>query len=122
MSLDRNAESSTSLPENCTKIHGSGSAMTDCSSYSWGTVINGVDGECTPQAYTGSVCWQQLLAWQECTGGAAEDVFLDSASKKLSQEERERDVARFLHFLRKLAHEYTTSCLNGCFHSIVRDC
>ena len=109
MSLNGNAESSTSLPANCTKMHGSGSAMTDSSSYSWGTVVNGVDGECTPQAYTGNVCGQQLLAWQECTGGGAEDVFLDSTSKKLSQEERERDVARFLHFLRELTHGYTSS-------------
>ena len=81
----------------------------DCSSYSWGTVVNGEDNQCTPKAYTGNLCWQQLLAWQECTGGGAEDVYLDLQSKNISQEERERDAARFLHFLRELTDGYTTS-------------
>lgn len=115
MSLNGNEESSTSLPANCTKMYGSGSAMTDCSSYSWGTVVNGVDGQCTPQAYTGNVCWQQLLAWQECTGGAAEDVYLDLESTNISQEERERDVARFLHFLRELTHGYINNFYDSSF-------
>ena len=57
---------------------------------------------CSAEPYTGSVCRQQLLVWQECTVGGAEDVILDMTFMEQSQDERERDVAQFFHFLRKL--------------------
>ena len=67
-------------------------------------MVNPSDGGegCSVEAYTGSVCKQQLLEWQECAVGGAEDVFLDLTSMDQSQQERERDVAQLLYFLRKL--------------------
>ena len=60
-------------------------------------------GNCSAENYTGSVCRQQLMTWQECIlGGEAEDVFLDVTLMEQSQEERERDAARNLHFLCEL--------------------
>ena len=59
-------------------------------------------GNCITESYTGSVCRQQLLAWQECAVGSAGDVFLDLTLMEQPQEERERDAAQFLHFLGKL--------------------
>ena len=61
---------------------------------------------CNPKPYTGSLCRQQLLAWQECAVGRAEDVLLDLTIGELSLEERERDVFQFLYFLRKLSNSY----------------
>ena len=86
---------------NCTGYWFSNS--TDCSPFSW-TVANPDEGSvgCSAEVYTGSVCRQQLLGWQECAVGGAEDVFLDLTSMDKSQLERERDVAQFLYFLREL--------------------
>ena len=56
-------------------------------------------GNCSAAPYSGSVCRPQLLAWQDCAVGGAEDVFLDLSLMEQSQEESERDVAQFLHFL-----------------------
>ena len=80
------------------------SNSTSCSPFS-GSVVNSDEGNlgCNAEAYTGSVCKEQLLAWQECTVGGAEDVLLDSMSMMdQSQQEKERDVAQFLYFLREL--------------------
>ena len=57
---------------------------------------------CNAELYTGSVCSQQLLAWQECLIRGSGDVLLDSTLMERSQQERERDVAQFLHFLCEL--------------------
>ena len=76
-----------------------------CSSLSWGVGYpNGsLEGICRPENYTGIVCRQQLMTWQDCVvGGADKDVFLDLTLMEQSQEERERDAAQFLHFLREL--------------------
>ena len=79
------------------------SNSTDCSPFSWNVVDpNEESGGCSAEAYTGSVCSQHLLAWQECAVGGAKDVFLDVTSMDQSQQERERDVAQFLYFLGEL--------------------
>ena len=90
---------------NCNAVHyRSTNDTTKCSSLPWknGSLTNSTNGR-NVSVYTGSVCRQQLLAWQECAVGDAEDVFLDLTFMEQSQEKSERDVARFLHFLRKLA-------------------
>ena len=95
------------VPINCTERNGSEFGSVDCISYSWGIVLDDENhGNCTPIPYTGSICRQQLLTWQECAVGGAEDVFLDLTFGELSQEERERDVSQFLYFLRRLSHTY----------------
>ena len=66
------------------------------------TYPNDSPDNCSAVNYTGSVCRQQLQAWQECAVGGAGEVFLDLTFRKQSQEERERDVARFLYFLGEL--------------------
>ena len=78
-------------------------ALSNCSSFSWGLVYHhdSLDN-CSAEPYAGSVCRKQLLAWQECAVGGAEDVFLDLTFMEQSQVERERDVAQFLHFLCEL--------------------
>ena len=76
-----------------------------CSSLSWGVAYaNGShEGNCRAENYTGFVCRQQLMIWQDCVlGGEHKDVFLDLTLMELSQEERERDAAQFLHFLCQL--------------------
>ena len=100
----------TSLPLNCSVINGSELESVDCLSYSWGRVLDVEnDGVCNPMPYSGSLCRQLLLAWQECAVRGAEDVLLDLTFGELSQEERERDVSQFLYFLHvcKLSHAYT---------------
>ena len=80
----------------------------DCIFYSWGRVLDADNkGTCNPEPYTSSLCRQQLLAWQECVFGGAEDVLIDLTFGELSLEERERDISQFLHFLRKLSHTHT---------------
>ena len=88
---------------NCSYINESIKASIKCSPFSWGVVYaNGSLGNCSEENYTGSVCRQQLLEWQECAvEGPNKDVFLDLTLMELSQQERERDVAQFLHFLRE---------------------
>ena len=102
------------VPVNCTPIHGNYSAsaelpftLADCGSISWGmaypdNMYN--QGNCSAKPYTGIMCNKQLLAWQECTAaGSVQDVvLLDPSNSEQSEEERERDVAQFLHFLREL--------------------
>ena len=62
---------------------------------------------CSVELYTGSVCSKQLGAWQECTVGNVQDVMLlDLMNSEQSQEERERDAAQFLHYLRELSGYY----------------
>ena len=96
-------ESESSSVVNCAKINESVKELSNCSSISWSEVPpNGSLGNCSAELYTGSVCRQQLLAWQGCAVGGAEDVFLDLTSMVQSQEESERDAARFLHYLREL--------------------
>ena len=76
-----------------------------CSSLSWGVAHpNGShEGNCRVENYTGIVCRQQLMTWQDCAvGGADKDVFLDLTLMQQSQEQRERDAAQFLYFLREL--------------------
>ena len=91
---------------NCTNINKSIKAANNCSSFSWGLAYpNDSPGNCSAENYTGSVCRQQLLAWQECAFGGTEDVFLDLTYMKESQAERERNVAQFLHFLRELCSQ-----------------
>ena len=104
---DENA-ASASIPFNCSDIKASELGSVDCVSYSWGRVLD-VDnhGICIPHPYTSSLCRQQLLAWQECAVGGAEDPLLDLNVGKLSLEEREKDISQFLHFLRKFSPAYT---------------
>ena len=91
---------------NCSNINESVMASgMYCSSLSWGVAYpNGSHkGNCRPENYTGIVCRQQLMTWQDCVvGGEHKDVFLDLTLMEQSQEERERDAAQFLHFLCEL--------------------
>ena len=110
------------MPENCTLIHGNYSASAesafasasadgalasaDCALFSWGKVpLHDNLGNCSAKPYTGIMCNKQLLAWQECAVGSVQDVVLldhPLSNGEQSEEERERDVAQFLHFLCKL--------------------
>ena len=93
----------SSEPVNCTKFNESIKALSNCSSFSWGTANpHDSPGNCSGENYTGSVCRQQLLAWQKCAVGGAEYVLLDLSLMEQSQEEREKDVSQFLHFLCEL--------------------
>ena len=97
-----NAESS-SVPVNCVNVNESVKELSNCSALSRGIAYpNDSLGNCSTENYTGSVCRQQLLAWKECAVGGAKEIFLDLTFIKLSQEEKERDAAQFLHFLREL--------------------
>ena len=99
--FDGNA-TSTSAAVNCTEQNASLISTNGCSSHSWGTVYHDQNnGSCVPEAYTGIVCRQQLLTWQECVSGRSGEVLLDSTFKEKSHDELERDVSQFLHFLRK---------------------
>ena len=60
-------------------------------------------GGCSAEAYNGSVCRHQLEAWQGCVLERA-DVFLNATFAEQSLQQRERDVAQFLHFLCKHNH------------------
>ena len=83
-----------------------------CSSLPWTSAyISNSTANCNVSVYTGSVCRQQLLAWQECAVGRLEDVVLDLAFMQQSQEESERDVAQFLHFLRELLFCFYACCM-----------
>ena len=76
-----------------------------CSSLSWGAKYSNasLEGICRPENYTGSVCREQLVTWQDCSaGGEHKNVYLDLTLMEQSQEERERDAAQFLHFLCEL--------------------
>ena len=87
---------------NCTNINESTKTANNCSPFTWGMAyLNDSPGNCSAESYTGSVCKQQLLSWQECAFGGTEDVLLDLTYMKESQEEREKIVAQFLHFLRE---------------------
>ena len=90
-------------PVNCKRLNESVQPLSNCSSISWGEAYsnNGL-ANCSAEPYTGSVCRQQLLAWQGCAVGGAQDVLLDMTLVELTQVERERDAAQFLHFLREL--------------------
>ena len=94
---------SSSIQVDCAVINESVKTLGNCYSFSWGMAYpSNIPGNCTAERYTGSVCRPQLLEWQECTAGGADDVFIDLAIMEQSQEESERDVAQFLHFLSEL--------------------
>lgn len=95
---------SSSVPVNCTKKSkgDDGTITSNCSLFVWGEIIpTNSDASCSAERYTGSVCRQQLLAWQECAIGGAEDVFLDRMITELSQPQREKQAYQFLQLLRK---------------------
>ena len=87
---------------NCTQLDRTVNTSIECSLFSQaiGYSIHST-GNCTTLPYTGSVCRLQLALWQECAIGEAESVFLDAMLVEQSLEEKERDVAQFLHFLRE---------------------
>ena len=88
---------------NCTRLSGQVNELANCSYSSWGLHLsNGSPGKCRAETYIGNACRQQLMAWQECAFGSAGDVFLDASFMHQSQPERERNAARFLHFLCEL--------------------
>ena len=98
--LDERNAKSVSVLLNCTT--GVENASVDCSLISWGTAYPEMhSGNCSAEPYTGSVCRQQLLAWQDCAVGGVEEVLLDGSLMEQSQAERERDTAQFHHFLRE---------------------
>ena len=87
---------------NCSNINTTGKPSSSCSSFSWSMAYsNDRPGNCSAKNYTGSVCRPQLLLWQDCSVGSRQDVLLDLTLMEHSQEERERDVAQLLHFLRE---------------------
>ena len=88
---------------NCSIANTSVKAWSNCSLLSWSMAYaTDSPGSCSAENYTGSVCRPQLLLWQDCTAGSRQDVLLDLTLTERSQEERERDVAQFLHLLREL--------------------
>ena len=108
-------EYNNSVQVNCTSINESVKGLRNCSSFSWGiSNPNERFDQCSPESYTGSVCRQQLLTWQECAVGGAEDVYLEMTFMKKSQEENERDAAQFFHFLCELIQII-------CFSSFTRN-
>ena len=92
---------------NCSTINESVKASGNCSSFSWGVAEpNGSHAvsNCSAELYTGIVCRQQLIVWQDCAvGGESKDVFLDLTLMEQSQEKREKDAAQLLHFFRELS-------------------
>ena len=79
----------------------------DCSLVSWGTAYpEKSTGNCSAEPYTGNVCRQQLLAWQECAVGVVEEVLLDGRLMEQSEAERERDIAQFHYYLREFTSHY----------------
>ena len=75
----------------------------NCSLFAWRKGIrNNTNASCSAETYTGSVCRQQLLAWQECAVGGAEDVHIELTVTELSQAKKEKDASQFLRFLSKL--------------------
>ena len=89
--------------ENCSNINSSVKALSSCPFFSWSMAYRkDKPGSCNAESYTGSVCRPQLLLWQDCSAGSRQDVLLDLTLMEHSQEERERDVAQFLHFLREI--------------------
>ena len=107
--LNETVESS-STPANCAELNGTVNTSTDCSSYSLEKAYSNHSTEnCTPVTYTGSLCRFQLLTWQDCTTEATKTVLLDATSMEQTQEEKERDVTQFLHFLREFVHCWFTS-------------
>ena len=114
LTLDKSAPF-TSVQLNCSDINASGLGSVDCVSYSWGRVLDEDNhGICNLNPYNSSSCRQQLLAWQECALGSAEDLFLDFTFGELSLEEKERDASQFLHFLRRFSHTYTALIYQSC--------
>ena len=100
-------EESSNMPANCTKLNITVNTSSDCSSFSWAMAYsNESTDNCTAVPYTGSLCELQFLMWQECVGREELGMFLDVSIMESSQEEKERDVAQFLHFLRKFDHFY----------------
>ena len=97
---------------NCSAVHYQPTNNNDtCSSLPWSSAyISNSTANCNVSVYTGSVCRQQLLTWQECAVGSIEDILLDLTFMQQSQEESERDVAQFLYFLRELFFCFHGSC------------
>ena len=89
-------------PVDCERISQGINESTGCSFISWGMdLLSDYNGSCSAEAYTGSACRQQLLAWQACAIGQSEPIFLDLSFMEQSLKKRERDVSRFIHFLCK---------------------
>ena len=90
-----------SVPVNCSGYNSS--HPVNCSSISWAeSDSNGSVRGCSVELYTGSVCSHQLMSWQECALGQAENIYLELIPEQYTQEERERDAAQLLYFLREL--------------------
>ena len=88
---------------NCTKINETLKVGGNCSFFTWEMLYHSdKQSNCNAEPYTGSVCSQQLMALQECIIGSLENVLLDLTLMEKSLEEKERDVAQFLHFLCEL--------------------
>ena len=104
---------------NCSNVNESVKELSSCSLFSWSMAYpNDRPGNCSAENYTGSVCRPQLLLWQDCSVGSREDVFLDLTLMEHSQEERESDVAQFLHFLREFEMAIVKfQCTNAKIHS-----
>ena len=100
---NKEMEYNNSVQVNCISINESVKGLHNCSSFSWGISPSTASfDQCGPEFYTGSVCRQQLLAWQECSVGSAEDVYLEMTFMEKYQEESERDATQFLQFLCEL--------------------
>ena len=99
MGLNETVQSSSTLV-NCAELNGTLSTSTECSLFSSTKAYsNHSTGNCTPVTYTGRLCRFQLLTLQDRVVQATKSVLLDVTSMEQTQEEKERDVAQFLHFL-----------------------
>ena len=100
---------------NCNRDSADVNTVANCSLYSWAMESpNESFGNCSGELYSGGVCRQQLLEWQECAVGGGEEVLLDLTLMESSQEERERDASQFLHFISEWIHIplFTCNCSN----------
>ena len=101
MSPVSSTENSTT-PVDCERISRGKNESTGCSFISWGMDFpSDHHGNCSAEAYSLSVCMQQLLAWQECAIGQSEPLFLDLTFTEQSLKERERDITQFMQLLRE---------------------
>ena len=109
MGLNETVQSSSTLV-NCAELNGTVNTSTECSLFSLANAYSNHSTEnCTPVTYTGSYCRLQLLTWQDCVVESTKSVLLDATSMEQTQEEKERDVAQFLHFLSEFGHCLFTS-------------
>ena len=109
---------SSPVPGNCTNkmvVINATAGPNNCSFFSWGEFIpdSHYSGSCSAEAYAGSVCSEQLMAWQDCAIGGEEEVVLLDATlpKGLSQLQKEKEASQFLQLLRECAHSQLQACL-----------